>query len=163
MKTIKYPVALSIEEQKKLESMVRRGKHNASVLNRARILLQLHKGTPDQTIVSVLDVGKVTIWRLKKIYVAQGLTAALREKVTKKGPPKTLDGQAEAQLIQLACSSPPEGRSRWTVRLLGRHVVDLGIVESVGKSTIHKTLKKTNLRLIGKNSGSSLKKRTPPL
>lgn len=163
MKTSKYPIELSSEDQKKLETMVRRGKHNASVLTRARILLQLHKRRQDKIIASLLGVASATIWRLKKIYVGQGLAAALREKVSKKGPPKTLDGRAEAQLIQLACSSPPEGRSRWTVRLLGRRVVELGIVESVGKSTIHKTLKKTNLRLTGRNSGSSLPKRRPPL
>lgn len=149
----KYRIQLPQEEQEKLAGMVHRGKHNASVVTRARILLQLHEGQIDTKIASGLRVAMATIWRLKKLYISEGLGAALREKLEKKGHPTILDGRGEAQLIQLACSAPPQGRSRWTVRLLGTRLVELGAVPSIGKSTVHKALKKMNWHLIKRSNG----------
>lgn len=149
----KYIVKLSVEEQKKLKDLVHRGKHQASVQTRARLLLKAHEGATDTAIRAMLGVGMPTIWRLKRLYLSSGLEAALKEHRGRKAKPVKVDGRVEASLIQLACSAPPEGRARWTVRLLGTRLVELEVIPSIGKTTVHQVLKKMHLRLIKRSSG----------
>lgn len=149
----KYRIQLTSEEEQKLERLVRGGKHNASVVTRARVLLLVHQRQKDVTIARVLKVGMATIWRLKKRYAEGGLAGALREKLQKKGRSRKLDGRGEARLIQLACSQAPEGAARWTLSMLQNRLVELGVVESIGKTTVYDTLKKTSWPHISKSSG----------
>lgn len=102
---------------------------------------------PDQKIVEAFNCNISTVYRLRKKLVEKGLDAILRHGNTGKGKQRKLDGKAEAHLIALACSKPPEGRKRWSVRLLADELVSLRIVESCGKTTVHETLKKMNYSL----------------
>lgn len=148
MNRSKYQIDLTREEQTYLENFIHRGKHLASVNTRARLLLKAHQELSDTAIRAMLGVGFATIWRVKRVYLSEGLERALREKRKRKSVPFKADGRVEMHIIQLACSPPPEGRARWTVRLLGTRLVELGLLVSIKKSTVRKTLKKMNWRLI---------------
>jgi hypothetical protein len=102
-----------------------------------------------------------TIERLKKRFVEEGLDAALERKpIDLSCRDLKFDGAFEARLIGLACSEAPEGRNRWTVRLLAEKAVELNLVDTVSPMTVQRVLKKTNLNLIGGNTGKSLRKET---
>jgi transposase len=146
----KYKITLTAEERNSLQEMIAAGKGAAKKLLHARILLKTDAspGGPDWTdarIAEALEVHPSMVERLRQRFVEQGLDAALdRKKQDRPSRQRTLDGKAEARLIALACSDPPQGRVRWTLRLLADKLIELEIVETVSTETIRRTLKKTN-------------------
>ncbi len=146
----KYLVTLTLEERPQLHKLVSAGKRSARTLTRARILLQADQadGGPaweDARIVEALGCGLRTVERVRQRFVEEGLDAALTHKPQERpSRERRLDGAAEARLIALACSKPPEGRARWTLKLLADKLVELEVVESVSDETVRRVLKKTN-------------------
>jgi homeodomain-containing protein len=148
----RYRVTLTEAERSDLRKLVSVGKAAAQKLVRARILLladQAENGSAksDPEIVESLGCGRASIERVRKRFVEEGLEAVLNPKPSLRVYERKMDGKAEAHLIALACSAPPEGRSRWTLRLLGDQMVALEYVESVSFETVRRVLKKTNLSL----------------
>jgi hypothetical protein len=148
----RYRVTLTEEEREDLQAMVSAGKAAARKLVRARILLLADEadGGPakaDPEIAGALGCGRATIERVRRQFVEEGLEAVLTPKPTTRIYERRLDGKAEAHLVAIACGAPPEGRARWTLRLLADRMVALGYVESVSHEAVRQTLKKTNLSL----------------
>lgn len=144
----RYQVTLTLEEREVLQSSVSSGKAAARKLVRSRILLLADQaeGGPaksDAEITDALGCGRATVERLRKQFVEEGLEATLIPKPTIRTYQNRLDGKAEAHLVAIACGAPPEGRARWTLRLLADRMVGLGHVESVSHETVRQTLKKT--------------------
>ena len=139
-KTI-FCVRLSEEDRTELNKYLRHGKSPARSLTRARILLLADEGHSDEVIVEALKVSRPTVNRIRKRYCEGGLDFALYEKPRSGAPPK-LDGRVEAELTLLACSEPPEGRSKWTLRLLADKLVELEAVDSISHMSVHRILKK---------------------
>ena len=165
----RYRVTLTQEERTKLEKLTRRGKTDARrfILARALLLCDAGDDGPAWKVTDVagaLGITSRTIEHLKKRFVEDGLEAALERKQRDK-PPRdvTFDGAFEAHLIALACSDVPEGRNRWTVRLLADKAVELNFAASVSHMTVQRVLKKTNLSLISASTGKSHPKEAPPL
>jgi len=147
-----YIVTLTEGERRMLQTMLSRGKAAARKLMHARILLKADAGSggpgwSDDTIADGLEVGRATVERIRKRFVEEGLEAALERRKPHRQYQRTLDGDGEAHLVALACQKPPEGRSRWTLRLLANRMVQLEYVEQVSYQTVRRTLKKTNLSL----------------
>jgi transposase len=148
----RYRVTLTAAERGDLQKMVRVGKSAAQKLVRARILLLADQadggpGKSDPEIVDALGCGRASVERIRKRFVEEGLEASLCPKPSQRIFERKLDGKAEAHLIALACGAPPEGRSRWTLRLLSDQMVVLDHVESLSHETVRRTLKKTNSSL----------------
>ena len=148
----RYRVTLMESERVDLRKLVSVGKSAAQKLVRARILLladQSEGGSSksDPEIVEALGCGRASVERVRKQFVEDGLDAVLSPKPSQRVFERKMDGKAEAHLIALACGSPPEGRSRWTLRLLSDQMVVLEHVESVSFETVRRVLKKTNLSL----------------
>src|ERR1700730_18230769 len=148
----RYRVNLSEPERVELRKLVSVGKAAAQKLVRARILLlsdQSEGGSSksDSVIVEALGCGRASVERVRRQFVQEGLEAVLYPKPSQRVFERKMDGKAEAHLIALACGAPPEGRSRWTLRLLGDQMVVLEHVESVSFETVRRVLKKTNLSL----------------
>jgi transposase len=146
----KYIVTLTEDERLSLSSLASSGKAAAKRITHARILLKADaaEGGPawrDADIALALDVDVRTVERVRERFVEQGLEAALvRKPQARPSRPPVLDGDAEARLIALACSRPPEGRARWTLRLLAGRLVELEVVEAVSHETVRRTLQKTS-------------------
>lgn len=145
----RYRVTLTAEERQELRAMVSAGKAAARKQTRARVLLLADQaeGGPaksDPEICESLGCGRATVERVRKQFVEEGFEEALEPKPTTRVYQRRLDGKAEAHLVAIACGAPPEGRSRWTLELLGDRLVALGHVESVSRETVRRTLKKTN-------------------
>lgn len=146
----KYVVKLSVEERERLDGLIRGGKHPAQRLTKARILLKADAGEAgeawsDSQIASALDTSLATIARTRQQLVEEGFDAVLTRKHSPASArPRIFDGAAEAKLIALACSEPPQGRTRWTLSLLEDKVVELNIVAKASDNTIGRTLKKTS-------------------
>ena len=151
----KYIVDLSAEEREELETLISSGADSARKLTRARILLKADEGWTDEAIVDALDVGRATVERVRKRFVEWGGISAIERRKPGRRYERKLDGKAEAHLIALACSAPPEGRDRWTLRLLAERVVQLEEVdvESVSHETVRQVLKKTSLNRGDINNG----------
>jgi transposase len=148
----RYRVTLTEAERDGLRKMVSVGKSAAQKLRRARILLladQAEGGSAksDPEIVEALGCGRASVERIRKRFVEEGLEATLCPKPSQRVYQRKLDGKAEAHLIALACGTPPEGRSRWTLRLLSDQMVVLEHVESLSFETVRRVLKKTNSSL----------------
>jgi len=148
----KYIVTLTEEERQMLQALLSRGKAAARKLVHARILLKADAsgGGPnwhDEEIAEGLEVGRATVERVRREFVEEGLTAALERRRPRRQYVRTLDGDGEAHLVALACQKPPEGRARWTLRLLADRMVQLEYVEQVSYQTVRRTLKKTSLSL----------------
>ena len=148
----KYIVELTTEERSQLKDVINAKRMAAHKRRHARMLLKLDQGSqgpgwPDTQVAAAFDCTPRSAERLRRRFVDRGLEGAMEHGSS--GVPKVrkFDGAAEAHLIALACSEAPAGRNRWTVRLLAERMVVLGHVESCGKSTVHDTLKKTNLSL----------------
>jgi Homeodomain-like domain len=143
----KYIVRLSAEERLQLDALIRKGKSSAQRLMKARILLKADvsdggEGWSDSRIVEALETSLTTIYRTRQQLVEEGLEAVLsRKKPSRTSVLPIFDGEKEARLIALACSKPPEGHARWSLRLLENKVVELGIVEHASDSTIGRVLK----------------------
>jgi len=123
MRTKKYKVYLNPEQRKELEEIVNRGKHTATIVKRANILLSLDENNgmvlKQEEIAKVLSVSTVTIMKISKQYVEEGLDSVIHLKKRESPPVASITtGEVEAKIIALACSPPPEGRVRWTLRLL---------------------------------------------
>jgi putative transposase len=141
-----YCIRLEEGEREELTNYLRRGKSSSRSLTRARILLLADEGRGDEEISDVLKVSKSTASRIRKRYCEGGLDFALREK-SRSGAPTKLDGRIEAQLTHLACSEPPDGRSKWTVRLLADKLVEMEAVDSISHMSVQRLLKKMKLNL----------------
>ena len=145
----RYVVRLSGEERERLETLLRKGKSPAQRLLKARILLKADvseagEGWSDSRIIKALGTSVSMIYRVRKQLVEEGFEAVLsRKQRATPAVARIFDGEKEAKLIALACSKPPKGRARWTLRLLENKVVELGIVDRASDSTIGRTLKKT--------------------
>jgi transposase len=165
----RYRVTLTQEERKELEAMTRRGKTHARRFIHARALLLCDAGADGPAwnvsdVATALGVTSRAIEHLKKRFVEEGLEAALERKPREKPPREVIfDGAFEARLIALACSDVPEGRRRWTVRLLADKAVELCFAASVSHMTVQRVLKKTNLSLTSASTGKSLPKGVRPL
>ena len=144
----RYIVRLTDEEREDLTQLVSKGKAAARKLRRARVLLKADADGPawaDRRIAEALDVGTRMVENIRRRFVEEGLEAALNRKKRCRPPrEKVLDGEKEAKLIAMCCGKPPEGRARWTLRLLAGNMVELDIVESISYETLRRTLKKTN-------------------
>jgi len=151
----KYIVDLTEAEREELETLISSGVDSARKLTRARILLKADEGWTDKAIAEALDVGRATVERVRKRFVEWGGISAIERRKPRRRYERKLDGKAEAHLIALACSAPPEGRDRWTLRLLAERVVQLAQVdiESVSHETVRQVLKKTSLNLGDINTG----------
>jgi transposase len=137
-----YVVDLSSEEKAELAELTKKGKTSARKLNRARILLLADEGQTDKAIAKTLDVGTSTVERTRKKFVEGGLEEALNE-LPRIGRERKLSGKQEAYLVALACSDPPEGRKRWTMKLLADKLIEFEVVDStVSDETVRRTLKR---------------------
>ena len=145
----RYLVTLTPEERDHLGGLLSAGKRSALTLARARILLKADQADggpawPDDRIAEALDCGVRTVERVRQRFVERGLEAALgRKPQDRPSRERKLDGRAEARLIALACSEPPDGRAAWTLQLLADRLVELRVVDSVCDETVRRVLKKT--------------------
>jgi len=161
----KYIVSLTAEERQSLEQLTKKGLAPAYKINHARILLkadtnQSDGGWIDEAISKALDISIPTIERVRRLFVEQGIAAALTRQPPSNRKSRKLDGEQEAYLIAIACSQPPEGQARSTLRLLADRMVELEYVENISHETVRQVLKKTNLSLGSTNPGSFPQKRT---
>lgn len=145
----KYMVTLTDEERRSLRSLVSSGRGAARKLTHARILLQADSGEggvgwTDERICEGLGVGVSTVERVRKRFVEEGLEAALAPAKSSRVYERKLDGDGEAHLLALACGEPPEGRNRWTLRLLAGRMVALEYVDGLSYETVRGVLKKTS-------------------
>lgn len=144
----KYVVRLTAEERKQVELLVRTGKVAAAKRLKAQILLKADAGPEgsgwtDQQVAQALEVSIGTVHGTRQAYVEQGLQAALERKPRSGLARRKLNGVQEARLIALACGPAPEGYAKWTLRLLADRMVELEIIDSIGKDCVRRTLKKT--------------------
>jgi len=143
----KYRVTLTADERVGLTGLISKGKADARKLIHARVLLQADEADgrrvqTDEKIAAALNVSSRTIERVRQRFVEDGLSTALLPKPSKRVYARVLDGRQEAYLIALACSSPPTGKRRWTLRLLAEQVVELGYADTVSHETVRQVLKK---------------------
>ncbi len=163
----RYRVTLTPEERLELEELTKSGKTKAKRFVYARALLLCDAGPqgpawPIAQVAEAMGVTSRTIEHLKQRFVEEGLEAALQRRPREKPPREVVfDGAFEARLIALACSQAPDGRRRWTVRLLAEKVVELNLAPSVSHMTIQRILKKTNLNLTSASAGESRPRRAP--
>jgi transposase len=163
----KFIVTLTAEERQDLHDLIASGKGAAKKLAHARILLKADAspGGPawsDGPIAQAVEVSIATVERVRQRFVEQGLEAALvRKPQARPSRDLKLDGRAEARLIALACSPPPEGRAIWTMQLLADKLVELEVVASVSDETVRRTLKKTRSSP-GWWSGGACRRRPTP-
>jgi transposase len=145
---VKYIVRLNPEEHAQLLTLVNTGRAAAVKLLHARILLKADVGAnsrcwADAEIAEALDTSAATVHRVRQGFVEQGMEAALSRKRPTGRQYRKLDGAQEAQLIAVACSAPPKGRARWTLKLLADKLVELDIVDTISPECVRTTLKKT--------------------
>jgi hypothetical protein len=149
MRQTKYAVTLPEEERAHLLTLIGRGTAPARRLTHARILLKANQGEggpawSDAAIAGAVEVHPATVGRVRRTYVEAGLAAALARKPPDRVYGRTLDGEGEAHLIALACSTPPAGHARWTLRVLAAELVRLEVVETISHETVRRTLKQTS-------------------
>jgi transposase len=144
----RHVVVLSEPERARLHTLIGRGVAPARALTHARILLKANQGEAgpgwtDRAIAAALEVHHTTVARVRQQYVTGGLDAAVDRKTPDREYRHKLDGEQEARLVALACSAPPEGRTRWTLRLLAERLVKLEVVEDLSHETVRQVLKQT--------------------
>jgi hypothetical protein len=155
----KYVVELISEERAQLTAMISKGRSSAQANLKARILLKADQGVEgecwlDTCICESLDTNVKMVGRVREQCVTEGLEAVFKRKQRATPPIQPIfDGEAEAKLIALACSEPPEGYARWTIRLLADKVVEMKIVDRVHYNTVGRVLKKTNSSHTAANTG----------
>ena len=144
----KVVIRLTADQRRALRQLVHTGKHPAAMRRRAHILLKADADGPDawtdERIAEALDTTRMTVMRVRQQFAAEGLEATLHRKRPTGRQYRKLDGKQEAQLIALACSPAPEGRARWTMKLLADRLVEMAVVESIDPATVCRTLKKTS-------------------
>jgi len=151
----KYHVRLSPSQQDQLLELVRKGKASARVINRARVLLLAHDRKTDEDIAQTLRISLQMIHNLRRRFQTEGLKL-LHDK-PRPGQPRRLDGRAEARLTAIACSTPPAGHARWSLRLLADELVRLEVVDTISHKTVGEILKKTTSSRGKRSSGVSRK------
>jgi transposase len=144
----KYPVILSDTERDHLKQLIASGTASARKLTHARILLKADDGAQgagwvDEKVAEAVETSQPTVARIRRQYFEEGLDAALNRRPPTREYQRKLDGESEARFVALACSEPPEGEARWSLRLLADKLVELEIVEDVSYQTVRRTLKKT--------------------
>jgi transposase len=140
----KHVVALTHEQRQRLERLVNTGRDSARKIARARILLKAGAGEADGAIAAAVGVSVATVERVRRRFAAGGLDAAVERRPQPARPDKrVLDGAAEARLVTLACSTPPDGHGRWTLDLLADRLVRLSVVPAVSRDTVRRAMKKT--------------------
>jgi len=147
----KYIVELTIEERKRLEQLIDTGKAAKYKIRYAEMLLLVDQGDhgpswADEQIAEAFRSHRTTVEHLRKRLVEQGLEAAW-ERRRRQNYTRKLDGEGEARLIAVACSEAPQGRGRWTLRLLADRLVELDVVDEISYATVRRALKKTSLSL----------------
>jgi DNA-binding transcriptional ArsR family regulator len=145
----KYPVILTQTEREQLKDLIAAGTAPARKLTHARILLKADQSPQgpawvDEEVADAVEVSQPTVSRVRKQYFEEGMEAALNRRPTNREYHRKLDGEHEARLVALACSEPPEGQARWSLRLLADRMVELEVVEEISYQTVRRTLKKTN-------------------
>jgi transposase len=145
----RYRVTLSVAERDELTALLQKGKAAARKLAHARVLLSVDEsasgsGTTDEQCARALNLSTRTVERVRERFVEQGLPAALLPKASTRRYERAFDGAQEARLMALACGAPPEGKSRWTLRLLAEQAVELKIVDTVSHESVRPLLKKMN-------------------
>ena len=150
-------ITLSEAERAELEGFIRRGKANARNIRRAHSLLKSAEGWSIERIAEAFEVSAATVSNVRKRYREGGLSGVLKDKV-QKNRRRALAGADEAVLVAIACSPVPDGHDHWTVRMLQTTLVELGVVDHLGRSTVHERLKKMNSNRGNVSSGVSRKK-----
>lgn len=140
-----HTIQLSARERKTLRALSRRGSVNARVMKRAQMLLQSHRGLTDEAIAKVVDVSVSTVERTRKTYCAEDLQAALYD-ASRPGAEPVFDEKREAHLVAIACSTPPEEATRWTIELLRDRLIKDGVVDTVSVGTIHARLTERGIK-----------------
>jgi transposase len=144
----RYVVNLTEDERASLEELTRRARVSGLKRQRALILLKADDGLTDREIADELEVGLVTVERVRKRCLERGIAATLDRKPQENpSRPRKFDGTSEAKLTQIACSEPPAGQARWTIGLLADKLIELKVFESVSKSSVQRSLKKANSSL----------------
>src|SRR5215204_3483913 len=141
----KYPVILDSSEREYLRSLIAVGTAPARKLTHARILLKADQSQEgpawvDEEVAQAVEVSQPTVCRVRKQYFEEGLEAALNRRPPNREYHRKLDGEQEARLVALACSEPPEGQARWSLRLLADRMVELSVVEDISYQTVSWTL-----------------------
>ncbi len=149
-----YIVTLTETERQALKTLISAGKGAARRLAHARILLKADQGLMDEDIAKAVEVSLPTVGRVRKRCVEEGLDAALDPRQSENPRHRKLDGRQEAHLIALACSTPPVGQARWTLRLLADKMVELEYVDTLSYETVRRTLKKTKLSRGSSSNGA---------
>lgn len=147
----KHHVQLSPGDREYLQQLVQQDNVGVKVYRRARALLHLDAGATLQRAASLVEVTSVQVARWRDRYKQEGLT--LLQDKPRSGRPRRIDGSQRAKITALACSTPPEGYARWSLRLLARKVVELGYVEQISHDCVHQILKKTSSNRISKRRG----------
>ena len=142
---IRYRVTLTSDERVRLQSLVRSGKGAVRKIKRAQILLAADARSTDEAIAVNVGVGTSTVYRTKQRFVEEGLEQALSE-APRRGAPRKLDASDESLLIAVACSKPPAGRAKWTMRLLADEMVRLTAHDSLSDETIRRRLEEMPLK-----------------
>jgi transposase len=162
----RYAVRLTDEERTRLQGLIGAGTAPARYLMHARVLLKADEapsgpGWVDERIAEAVEVSQPTVARIRKQYVKEGLDAALNRRAPQREYERKLDGAQEARVIALACSAPPAGQARWSLRLLADRLVELEVVETISYQTVRRLLKKTNSNRTCANNGVSRRSTTP--
>jgi len=145
----KYKITLTRDEIDELKALTQRGKCNARTLKNALILLNVDegehgRGKKDEEVADILQVTIRTIENIRKRFIVDGFEAALYGKPRQRTYERKVDGDAEARLVAMSCSEPPEGHGTWSLRLLADKMVELQYVDSISHETVRRVLKKTN-------------------
>ena len=157
----RYIVNLTPEERASLEDLTKRQRVSALKRQRALIILRADDDLTDVEIAEELEVGRATVERVRQRCVERGIAAALERKAQQNpSRPRKFDGASEARLVQIACCAPPEGRTRWTLSLLGERLIELKVFETVSKSSVQRTLKKTSSSPGESSASASPRRRT---
>ncbi len=165
----KQVVSLTDDERRQCHELIRAGTASARRIMHAQVLLKTDASAAgpawtDEAIAQAFNVSTVTVATIRKTMCREGLAAALRHYRTgQRHYPRKLDGRAEAHLVALACSAPPAGHARWSVRLLSKRFVELGYVDTISHDTVWQTLKKTNCSPGALCAGASRRERARPL
>ena len=155
----KYKVELSKTDREYLETYLRSGEHSTRLLNRVRVLLlsdsvEYGLGWQDRKVSEAIGISRYSVWNFRRKYSEGGIEGAIRRKnYNKEYRERKLDGEAEAKMITMLMSDPPEGNAKWTLRLLANHMVELDIVDEISHEGVRLYLKKMNLSLGTKNRG----------
>lgn len=155
----KYKVTLTKEERQELSLLIQKGKHRSQKVLNALVLINCDEGefqekrSKNEDIANILQISMRKIDRVKKCFVEKSLDIALNGTKGQRVYEKKADGDFEAHLIALSCGHPPEGFSRWSLRLLADKVVELNYVEKISHETIRRVLKKTKLNHGGNKVG----------